>query len=60
MNVSNLATYLQYPFAQHALVAATLIAIVSGLIAPFVAARDMAFAVHGTAELAFPSAVAGL
>ncbi|TAM93031.1 MAG: metal ABC transporter permease [Jatrophihabitans sp.] len=56
----NLITYLQYPFAVHALIAATLIALVSGLIAPFVAARDMAFAVHGTAELAFPGAVAGL
>ena len=60
MNFSNLTTYLQYPFAQHALIAASLIAVVSGLIAPFVAARDMAFAVHGTAELSFPSAVAGL
>ncbi|NNG40928.1 metal ABC transporter permease [Flexivirga sp. ID2601S] len=58
--MSNLWTYLQYPFAQHALIAATLIAITSGLIAPFVAMRDMAFAVHGTAELAFPTAVAGL
>lgn len=53
-------TYLHYPFAQHALIAATLVALVSGLIAPFVASRDMAFAVHGSAELAFPTAVAGL
>jgi zinc/manganese transport system permease protein len=60
VNLSNLTTYIQFPFAEHALIAATLIAVVSGLIAPFVAARDMAFAVHGTAELAFPSAVAGL
>jgi zinc/manganese transport system permease protein len=60
VNFTNLTTYIQYPFAQHALIAATIIAVVSGLIAPFVAARDMAFAVHGTAELAFPSAVAGL
>jgi zinc/manganese transport system permease protein len=60
VNFTNLTTYIQYPFAQHALIAASLIAIVTGLIAPFVAARDMAFAVHGTAELAFPSAVAGL
>lgn len=58
--MSDMWTYLQYPFAQHALIAATLIAVVSGLIAPFVAARDMAFAVHGSAELAFPTAVAGL
>ena len=49
MNLSNLTTYIQFPFAEHALIAATLIAVVSGLIAPFVAARDMAFAVHGTA-----------
>ena len=58
--MSDVFTYLQYPFAQHALIAATLIAVISGLIAPFVAARDMAFAVHGSAELAFPTAVAGL
>jgi zinc/manganese transport system permease protein len=52
--------YLQLGFAQHALIAATLIAIISGLIGPFVAARDMAFAVHGSAELAFTGAAAGL
>jgi zinc/manganese transport system permease protein len=58
--MNNLTTYLQLPFAQHALIAATLIAVISGLIGPFVASRDMAFAVHGAAELAFPSAAAGL
>src|ERR1700761_1790090 len=52
--------YLQLPFAQHALIAATLIAVISGLIGPFVVARDMAFAVHGAAELAFTGAAAGL
>jgi zinc/manganese transport system permease protein len=52
--------YLQFGFAQHALIAATLIAIISGLIGPFVVARDMAFAVHGSAELAFTGAAAGL
>jgi zinc/manganese transport system permease protein len=55
-----IGAYLQLPFAQHALIAATLIAVTSGLIGPFVAARDMAFAVHGTAELAFTGAAAGL
>jgi zinc/manganese transport system permease protein len=55
-----IGTYLQLPFAQHALLAATLIAVISGLIGPFVASRDMAFAVHGTAELAFTGAAAGL
>jgi zinc/manganese transport system permease protein len=53
-------TYLQLPFAQHALIAATLIAIIAGLIGPFLVARDMAFAVHGSAELAFTGAAAGL
>lgn len=58
--MSAMFTMLQYPFAQHALIAATLIAITCGLVAPFVVMRDMAFAVHGTAELSFPTAVAGL
>jgi zinc/manganese transport system permease protein len=52
--------YLQLGFAQHALIAATLIAVISGLIGPFVVSRDMAFAVHGSAELAFTGAAAGL
>ncbi len=58
--MSNLAANLQFGFAQHALIAATLVAVICGLIGPFVIARDMAFAVHGAAELAFPSAAAGL
>jgi zinc/manganese transport system permease protein len=52
--------YLQFPFAQHALEAAFLVAIICGLIGPFVITRTMAFAVHGTSELAFTGAVAGL
>jgi zinc/manganese transport system permease protein len=52
--------YLQQPFAQHALLAATLIAIACGLLGPFVVSRGAAFAVHGTAELAFTGAAAGL
>ena len=58
--MTDVFTMLQYPFAQHALIAATLIALTCGVVAPFVVMRDMAFAVHGTAELSFPSAVAGL
>ncbi|MBV9592670.1 MAG: metal ABC transporter permease [Actinobacteria bacterium] len=58
--MNDIGIYLQLPFAQHALIAATLIAVISGLVGPFVAARDMAFAVHGTAELAFAGAAAGL
>jgi zinc/manganese transport system permease protein len=52
--------YLQFPFAQHALVAGALVAITCGLIGPFVVMRNMGFAVHGTSELAFTGAAAGL
>ncbi len=56
----DLITYLAQPFAQHALIAAALVAITAGLISPFVVMRGMSFAVHGTAELAFTGAAAGL
>ncbi|HTL86863.1 MAG TPA: metal ABC transporter permease [Acidimicrobiia bacterium] len=52
--------YLSEPFAQHALVAGALIAVICGVIGPFVVMRNMAFAVHGTSELAFTGAAAGL
>jgi len=55
-----LGFYLAQPFAIHALLAAILVAISCGLIAPFVINRGMAFAVHGTSELAFTGAAAGL
>jgi len=55
-----LGFFLQQPFAQHALLAAGLVAVTGGLIGPFVVTRGMAFAVHGTAELAFTGAAAGL
>ena len=55
-----LGFYLQQPFAQHALIAASLISIACGLLGPFVVTRGAAFAVHGTAELAFTGAAAGL
>lgn len=52
--------YLALPFAQHALEAAFLVALSCGLLGPFVIARAMSFAVHGTSELAFTGGVAGL
>ncbi|BBZ75262.1 putative ABC-transporter transmembrane protein [Mycolicibacterium anyangense] len=55
-----LADYLSESFVRNALIAATLVAITSGLIGPFVIMRDLAFAVHGSAELAFTGAAAGL
>jgi zinc/manganese transport system permease protein len=55
-----LGFYLQQPFAVHALIAAGLISVACGLLGPFVVTRGAAFAVHGTAELAFTGAAAGL
>lgn len=58
--MSEVFLYLNQPFAQHALIAATLVAIMCGMIGPFVIMRNMAFAVHGTSELAFTGAAGGL
>jgi zinc/manganese transport system permease protein len=55
-----LADYLSESFVRNALIAATLVAVTAGLIGPVVIMRDLAFAVHGTAELAFTGAAAGL
>ena len=59
-DVMGIGFYLQFPFAQHSLEAAFLVAVSCGLIGPFVITRTMAFAVHGASELAFTGAVAGL
>lgn len=56
----NLSFYLGQAFAQHALLAGALVAIICGIIGPFVISRNMAFAVHGTSELAFTGAAGGL
>lgn len=56
----NLTSYLLQPFALHALLGASLVAVISALIGTFVISRGMAFAVHGTSELAFTGAAAGL
>jgi len=55
-----LSDYLQLAAVQHALIAGALIAVICGLISPFVITRRAAFAVHGTAELAFTGAAGGL
>jgi zinc/manganese transport system permease protein len=55
-----LTEYLSETFVVNALGAATLVAVTAGLIGPLVIMRDLAFAVHGTAELAFTGAAAGL
>ena len=53
-------SFLGLPFAQHALIAATLVSLISGMVGPFVITRGMSFAVHGAAELALTGAAAGL
>ena len=47
-------------FVQSALLAAALLGLVAGVLAPLIVARGMAFAVHGTAELAFTGGAAAL
>ena len=54
---SNLLTY---TFVQHALIAAVLLGLISGLIGPFIVMRQMSFSVHGTSELALTGAAAAL
>jgi zinc/manganese transport system permease protein len=58
--MTDLFFYLTQTFAQHALLAAVIVAVICGIIGPFVIMRSMAFAVHGTSELAFTGASAGL
>jgi zinc/manganese transport system permease protein len=55
-----LTDYLQLPQVHHALIAATVVAVVSGAIGPLVVTRKAAFAVHGVAELTLAGAAAGL
>ena len=51
---------LALPFVQSALIACAVLGLVAGLLAPLIVARGMAFAVHGTAELAFTGGAAAL
>src|SRR6201988_384408 len=47
-------------FVQQALLAAALLALVSGLIGPFIVMRQMSFAVHGSSELSVTGAAFAL
>ncbi|GGF22103.1 metal ABC transporter permease [Williamsia phyllosphaerae] len=51
---------LQRDFVQQALIALILLGLLGGLLGPLVVSRQMAFAVHGTAELSFTGAAAAL
>jgi zinc/manganese transport system permease protein len=51
--IADLAHLLGYEFAQNALMAGVLVAVVAGLVSRFVVARNMSFAVHALAEVGF-------
>ncbi|GAA3680151.1 zinc/manganese transport system permease protein [Lentzea atacamensis] len=51
---------LELDFVQSALVAAAVLALVAGVLGPLIVTRKMAFAVHGTSELAFTGGAAAL
>lgn len=55
-----IGTLLAQPFVQNALLACAVLGIVAGALAPLIVSRGMAFAVHGTAELAFTGGAAAL
>lgn len=51
---------LELRFVQSALMASAVLGLVAGALAPLIVSRGMAFAVHGTAELAFTGGAAAL
>lgn len=59
-DLSGTGELLGLPFVQNALVAAVLLGLVAGVLAPLIVARGMGFAVHGTSELAFTGGAAAL
>lgn len=57
---SDTLTLLGVGFVQHALIAAALLGVLSGVVAPLVVLRRMSFSVHATSELALMGAAAAL
>jgi zinc/manganese transport system permease protein len=55
-----LGELLALPFVQSALIACAVLGFAAGALAPLIVSRGMAFAVHGTAELAFTGGAAAL
>jgi len=60
ISFDGLGELLGLPFVQNAFLAAALLGLVAGALAPLIVARGMGFAVHGTAELAFTGGAAAL
>jgi zinc/manganese transport system permease protein len=48
------------PFVQNALLAGAVLGVLAGLLGPMAVGRGMSFAVHGTSEMTFAGAAAGL
>lgn len=51
---------LQQGFVQNALIAAAVLGLVAGVLAPLIVTRNMAFSVHATSEIAFTGGAAAL
>lgn len=60
LTFEGLGELLAFDFVQNALLACAVLGIVAGALAPLIVSRSMAFAVHGTAELAFTGGAAAL
>jgi len=58
--IDQVVRLLAYEFAQNAIAAGIVIAIVSGVVSRFVVARNMSFAVHALAELGFTGATGAI
>lgn len=58
--VEGLGGLLAQGFVQNALLACAVLGLIAGALAPLIVSRGMAFAVHGTAELAFTGGAAAL
>jgi zinc/manganese transport system permease protein len=59
-NFEGIGGLLAADFVQNALIACALLGVVAGGLAPLIVTRGMAFAVHGSAELAFTGGAAAL
>ncbi|HVL83471.1 MAG TPA: metal ABC transporter permease, partial [Pseudonocardia sp.] len=59
-SLEDVGVLLAQGFVQNALIACAVLGLVAGTLGPLIVARGMAFAVHGTAELAFTGGAAAL
>lgn len=60
LNFALTGSLLQQGFVQNALLAAAVLGLVAGVLAPLIVTRNMAFSVHATSEIAFTGGAAAL